>query len=303
MIDEQVKTLPTEISGPEFYRNLIAEVKEEKVDMGFARTLLEYWRERLDNPSDSIRSDFIEYVLFWESICYGLVSATFVDAQERVIGRHFGIFPEERAHEMALQQIDFPELAKEGKVLLGEQDLYYRFFTRTGSGSECSVLVTSVHPPEHEHMVRLKRVLASFVFQHCVERLPHTHNLYAHLKTEIKRVISESSAESVTFAYLRLENLRKYLTLGGDYFGYEILHSTLTQIYANTSREDICYVIQPGQYLIVCPGKSEEELKEKFRKIDIKIKSLLLSYQIHYFSTSIPLDDVDIIWDKLITGK
>lgn len=301
MIDTDIGEVVSE-STQMFYRKLVPAIRENRVSVEFGRELLEFWRARLDDPSGLIREDFVEYCLFQESIDHGLVSATLYDTGAEKTSRHFGIFPEERAVEMLKQHFDFPELATQGQIFFEEQLLFFKVFPGAGGKKESSLLALSVEPLQEERFLYFEKILTGFEMNP-YDEYSYSNNLYLYLKEELEFVLHKTEAKEATFVYLRLENLKKYFDYAGDYFGHEVVHMALNQIYTNVSGEIICYVMQPGQYLVLCPGKTEDELKKSLRKMTIKVKSLLLSYQVNYYSTKLPVENIDVIWEELITGK
>jgi len=283
---------------------LYALVSEAKIPLAMAENLLDYWEMRLSDSRDSLYHEYFEYYLFFESMNAGILSLFIYDKFNSRVLHQYGVLSStipDLIQEIETSSPGYGKLLektfdyKEGKYLFGRIDIEYE-------GKE--YILGMVYPPRLFAEKKLHRLEKVFIRYYLPEALrPDTRflNFYSSLNDFVMELVNPVLREKrpVTFTYFKFEEFRKYTKLTGESFATELVNSLAEEIKNHLKSEDMIYIINPREYLIVSLNCEAEIMKSRFHRMIFQIKSLILNYNVRFTTWKVPVDDLSTIWNDI----
>ncbi len=283
--------------------HLKAMVRDNRIDAGVAHTLLAYWQRRIDDPNDAIYSRYMEYYLFFEALRALFLTVFVYDMKTGTVGHSYGIFPalspavyatiSGNAEQTDAGVIDFEHNGRN----------YALHFLRSGyHDQEYTIAALALKDaPIVENLRRLKYVFERFYLPSGFSRDDRIAALFTHTDNLIVEWISPTLAQNqpVTFTYLYFESLTKYVGITGEYFAQEMLDELQKDVHRILKEPDRSIVLSTREILIVSLNCDEEVMRKRFANAYFHAKSLLLSYQVNFYTLTMPVTEIHSHWDKI----
>jgi hypothetical protein len=105
--------------------------------------------------------------------------------------------------------------------------------------------------------------------------------------------------QPVTFTYLYFESLTKYVGLTGEYFAQELIDELQKDVHRVLKGPDRSVVLSTRELLVVSLNCEEDIMRRRFANAYFHAKSLLLAYQVNFFTVSTPVIELHSLWDSI----
>ncbi len=285
--------------------HLSALVREGRLDTQIAENLVAYWEKRLDDKSDAIYSRYIEYYLFFESLRALFLAVFIFDMKTGISGHSYGIYP---ALGPAIHSAIAAALQNDAGVVDFELNgkKYALHYLRSGYQEEEYAIAALAlkDQPIAESLKRLKYVFQRFYLPSSFSADNRVALLFNDTANLISELINPALArkEPVTFTYLYFESMTKYVGLAGENFAHGLLGELQKDVHRVLKDTDRSLILSTREILIVSLNCEEDIMKKRFAGAYFHAKSLLLSFQVNFFTVRTPVIDVHLLWDN-ITGN
>lgn len=280
-------------------------LRENKMDAQVARTLVSYWKQRLDDKSDALYSRYIEYYLFFESLKALFIAAFIFDMKTGKTRHSYGIFP-------ALAPAVHSAIAAGVKDANGivdfeyESEKYSLHYVRSGYHEEEYAIAALALKDSviEENLTRLKYVFERFYMPSSFSRDNRIGILFPETENLITTMVNPTLAQKqpVTFTYMYFESLTKYVGLAGENFARELLTELENDVHKILKDTDRSILLSTREILIVSLNCESDILKKRFGSSYFHAKSLLLSFNAHYHTIYTPVVELHTLWND-ITGN
>lgn len=283
--------------------HLKAMVRENRIDETVVRLLLAYWRRRIEDPNDAIYSRYMEYYLFFEALRALFLSVFVYDMKTGTVGHSYGIFP-------ALSPAVYAAVSADTH----SNDAGVIDFEHNGRNYSLHYLRSGYHDQEYtiaalalkdtaitDNLRRLKYVFERFYLPSGFSRDDRVTPLFTHTENLVVEWITPTLArkQPVTFTYLYFESLTKYVGLTGEFFAQEMLDELQKDVHRILKETDRSIVLSTREILIVSLNCDEEVLRKRFSHAYFHAKSLLLSYQVNFFTLTSPVVELHSLWNNI----
>lgn len=285
--------------------HLIALLNEGRIDPVIAENLIQYWEKRLEDKKDAVYSRYIEYYLFFESLRALFLAVFIFDMKTGISGHSYGIYP---ALGPAIHAAISGGLQNESGAVDFELNgkSYALHYLRSGYQEQRYAIAALglKGQPIEDNLKRLKYVFERFYLPSSFSDDSRVALLFADTASLITDMINPSLArkEPVTFTYLYFESLTKYVGIAGENFAQGLLDELQKDVHRVLKDADRSLILSTREILIVSLNCEEDVIKKRFADAYFHAKSLLLSFQVNFFTVKTPVTDLQLLWDS-ITGN
>lgn len=263
---------------------------------------LDYIEMRLNDNTDLIYSDYLEYYIFFEAANSGVLTAFTYDLKTGRIMQQFGLFA---AYVLELIKEYLPEPGGDSlqtKVVYNNEQ--YNYWRRHFLYKDSEYLLGLMYPVKTDITDRIRRL--EQVFQrYYLPRSLHSDRRYMNLFTGVNEEVMQKIApvlkekKPVTFTYFRFEPFRKYVKLTGEHFATRIVEDLAEALKAKLKSEDTCYILNPREYLIVSLNCEKSIMQKRFHKQIFQVHSLILNYNTRFSTYKTPVESLSEIWKEI----
>jgi len=274
-------------------------IKEEIVE-----ELLKYWDSRLSNPRDVLYENYIDYYLFYESVNSGIALSFIYDYKKNKTMHKYGILTSSIQKIISEIKKNTIQKKENEKFIYKYHDFEFEVWNQKVNYDKNSFLLCVVYPVQVDISKTLKRIENVFMKFYLTDILhPDLRflSIFEKINNEMMVDIRQTQEKKIpiTFSYLKFEKLNRYISLAGGILVSEIFKGLKENVLERLEKGDKWYVINPREYLLVSLNCREEELKKKYKRMNVKIKGLMLKYKIKFTTILDPIEDMNHIWDKI----
>lgn len=270
--------------------------------------LLQYWESRLSNKEDPLFNDYFEYYLFFEFINSGILCSIIYDEKRKQIQHQYGILSD--AISDILEKVNAISKRKQNRFIYPyiHNDHEFSMWLKRITSFDKSYLLVSIFPKNLNIEKRLDRFERVFVRYYIPDSLRPEKRFYHYFSNLKNKLIPDMNKflikkEPVTFTYFKFQSFNKYIYIGGESLGAELITGLAYQLTSRLKSGDRCYILNPREYLIVSFNCEKDIMEKRFNKLIFQVNSLILNYNVNYFTCRKKIDDIADYWSEIIGNK
>ncbi|MDH5718305.1 MAG: hypothetical protein OEZ22_11815 [Spirochaetia bacterium] len=280
---------------------------EKQITVETTNDLINYWEEQISNKKNLIFHNYFDSYLFFELMKYSVIKVIFYDFKNDKILYKYGILNDADGEILSSVKNDGKRDEKLEKMFLFEhQNEAFGLWRRKITSHNFDYYFLALFPQELNIIVNLREISQIFL-RYFLPSIYKPDNRFMPLFEDVNKAIIEKinpyleSESPVTFSFFKFETFDRYLEFGGEFFAKEVIDDILNEFSTKIKATDNFFVLSPQKYLIVSVDCESDVIKDRFKKLSFKIKSLILNFNVKYSTFYKPINHLSEKWKEIST--
>ena len=276
--------------------------RDNGISYDLANELLEHWSKRLDPLLNVDEQFYFDYALFFLSMRENIFAVTIYDHIDKKTQFEYGImniFPEtgmditdpnSTLNTVRIYRNQEVHIRK-ASLQTADRLRHFTIWTATTTGYR-------IRP----YWLKLKYLFSIYYIHKFRREEDKTINFFADINKSIFNAFDFSDApqKCVCLTYFSFGPLKDYVSIMGESFVTECDRYIFTNIKEKAPENSELYILSAEDYLLISPNATKEELKETFYRMSFKMRGLLITYQIKFFTLKQKMKDIASVWDEIM---
>ena len=266
-----------------------------------ANELVDYWGRRLDSLLTVDMQSYFDYSLFFLSMRENIFAVVIYDHIAKKTQFEYGIM---NIFSETDTNIADPDPILNTIKIYKEQEVNIRRVSLRTVDMLKHFTILIAAPKGYRirpYWLKLKSLFSIYHIYKFKRETDKVINFFSSVNKSVLDAFDSSGGprQCVCLTYFKLSSLKDYAMVMGENFVTECEKFIFTNIKEKAPKSSELYILNAEEYLLITPNSTEEVLKEKFYKVSFKMKDLLITYQIKFFTLKDKIKDIASVWNEI----